>query len=181
MINVENSVAAMSIAYLNGITPEEIKKAIASFEGIKRRFDVQVKTDKVTFIDDYAHHPEELKASINSIKALYPDKKICGIFQPHLYTRTRDFANEFAESLSILDSVILLDIYPAREKPIEGITSNIILSKINCAEKKICKKENLLDEIKTSTFDVLITLGAGDIDKLVPEIANYLKTNEQSE
>ena len=181
LINVENSVAAMSIAYLNGITPEEIKKAIASFEGIKRRFDVQVKTDKVTFIDDYAHHPEELKASINSIKALYPDKKICGIFQPHLYTRTRDFANEFAESLSILDSVILLDIYPAREKPIEGITSNIILSKINCAEKKICKKENLLDEIKTSTFDVLITLGAGDIDKLVPEIANYLKTNEQSE
>ncbi len=176
LINVENAVAAMTIAHLNGVTQEELKHALASFKGIERRFDFQLQTEKITYIDDYAHHPEELNASIDSIRKLYPNKTVCGVFQPHLYTRTRDFAAEFAASLSLLDSVILLDIYPAREKPIKGVSSNMILKKIKCKNKSICSKEDLLDEIKKYNFDVLITLGAGDIDKMVPAITNQLKT-----
>ncbi len=173
-INVENSVAAMALASLNKVSPEILKKGIESFTGIERRFDFQIKSDSITFIDDYAHHPEELKAAINSIKNLYPNKTICGVFQPHLYTRTRDFADEFAESLTLLDSVILLDIYPARELPIKGVSSKMIFKKIKNKNKSMCNKEDLLDELKKYTFDVLITLGAGDIDKMVPLIKNQL-------
>ncbi len=175
LINVENAVAAMTIAYLNGVTKEELQHAIETFKGIERRFDFQLQTENVRFIDDYAHHPEELKASIQSIRKLYPNKSICGIFQPHLYTRTRDFATEFANSLSLLDSVILLDIYPARELPIKGVSSKMIFKHIQCKNKSICSKEDLLEEIKKYNFDVLITLGAGDIDKMVPLITQQLK------
>ena len=176
-INVENSVAAMAIASLNGVTADELKVGIETFKGIERRFDFQIQTENMCYIDDYAHHPEELKASIESIRMLYPNKSICGVFQPHLYTRTRDFAAEFATSLSLLDSVILLDIYPARELPIKGVSSKMILQKIKSKNKSICKKEDLLEEIKKYNFDVLITLGAGDIDKMVPLISKQLKQN----
>ncbi len=172
LINVENSVAAMAIAYLNGVSAEELKKGLPSFRGIRRRFDFHVKNTKVSYLDDYAHHPQELQASIRSVNALFPDRKVCGIFQPHLYTRTRDFANEFAQALSLLDEVILLDIYPARELPIEGVSSKIIFDKIT-TRKTLCTKEELLSELPKHQFDVLVTMGAGDIDKLIPEITEY--------
>ena len=174
MINVENAVAAMAIAMLNGMSAVTIKKAVQTFKGSARRFDIRVKNEKVVYIDDYAHHPEEIKACVESIRALYPDKRICGIFQPHLYTRTRDFASEFAESLSKLDDVIVLDIYPARELPIKGVTSNIIHRKIKGKKSILCTKENCLEEIKSHKFDVLITIGAGNIDQLVNPITEYL-------
>lgn len=175
-INVENAVSAMAIAMLNGMSLQNIKKAVGTFKGSQRRFDIKVKNNKVVYIDDYAHHPEEIKACVESIRALYPDKRICGIFQPHLYTRTKDFANEFAESLSKLDDVILLDIYPARELPIKGVTSNLINRKIRGKKSMLCKKENCLEEIKNHNFDVLITIGAGNIDQLVKPITEYLNT-----
>lgn len=175
-INIENSIAAAAAAELSGATPTEIRNAISTFGGAKRRFDVRLKNDKHVFIDDYAHHPQELTASISSIKALYPDKKITGIFQPHLYTRTRDFAAEFAKSLSLLDEVILLDIYPAREEPIEGITSEIIFDKITTHNKMLCKKSNLLFYLKNMNIEVLVTLGAGDIDRLLPDIEALLNS-----
>lgn len=173
-INIENSVGAMALAYLAGVKPDELRNAMASYAGIRRRFEFQVKTDKIVYIDDYAHHPTELTASISSIKALYPDRKICGIFQPHLYSRTRDFCDEFAKSLSLLDELILLDIYPAREKPIEGVTSNIIFDKVSIKNKTKCKKEDLLKLLENKEIDVLITLGAGNIDEYVPKIKNLL-------
>jgi len=176
LINIENSIAAAAAAELSGATPSEIRNAISTFRGAKRRFDVRLKNDKQVFIDDYAHHPQELTASISSIKALYPDKKVTGIFQPHLYTRTRDFALEFAKSLSLLDEVILLDIYPAREEPIEGITSEIIFDKITIQNKILCKKSNLLFHLKNMNIEVLVTLGAGDIDRLLPEIEALLNS-----
>ena len=174
-INVENSVAAMALAWLNGVTADELRVGISSFSGIYRRFNTVYKTDKLVYMDDYAHHPSELKASISSIRALYPERKITGIFQPHLYTRTRDFANDFADALSLLDELILLDIYPARELPIEGVTSDIILSKVNLSNKTLCSKENLLPLLKEKEIDVLVTFGAGDIDTIVPLIKNQLK------
>ena len=175
MINVENSVAAMALAWLNGVTNEELRTGISTFSGIYRRFNTVFKSEKVVFMDDYAHHPSELKASISSIRQLYPGRKITGIFQPHLYSRTRDFACEFAEALSNLDELILLDIYPARELPIEGVTSDIILKNVTIADKTISSKEKLLTLLDEKELDVLVTLGAGDIDKLVPEIKSYLK------
>ena len=175
MINVENSVAAMALAWLNGVAPEEIRTGISTYSGIHRRFNTVYKSDKVVLMDDYAHHPSELKASISSIRQLYPDKKITGIFQPHLYTRTRDFAPEFAEALSELDELILLDIYPARELPIEGVSSEIILKDVTLEKKTLTSKENLLDVLKDKKLDVLVTFGAGDIDKLVPKIKEFLK------
>ncbi len=175
MINVENSVAAMALAWLNGVTMEEIRSGISTYSGIYRRFNTVYKSDKVIQMDDYAHHPSELKASISSIKQLYPDKKITGIFQPHLYTRTRDFAPEFAEALSALDELILLDIYPARELPIEGVTSEIIFKDVALENKTLTSKENLLDVLSDKNLDVVVTFGAGDIDKLVPEIKKFLK------
>lgn len=173
-INIENSVAAAAAALLCGVEPDEIRKAIGSFEGAQRRFDFHIKSDKIVFIDDYAHHPRELSAAIKSIKALYTDRKITAVFQPHLYSRTRDFAKEFAESLSLLDDVILLDIYPAREEPIEGVTSKIIFDKIKSKEKLLCKKEELTDLLRKKEVELLVTFGAGDINLLLPEIKRVL-------
>jgi UDP-N-acetylmuramate--alanine ligase len=174
-INVENSVAAMALAWLNGVSNDEIRTGISSFSGIYRRFNVVYKSDKTVYMDDYAHHPSELKASISSIRNLYPDRKITGIFQPHLYTRTRDFAPEFAAALSQLDEVILLDIYPARELPIEGVDSNLILKDVKAKNKQLCPKENLLPLLEEMDLDILVTFGAGDIDKMVPLIKEQLK------
>ena len=175
LINVENAVGAMTLAYLAGVKPDELRAGMASFAGIRRRFDFQVKTDKIVYLDDYAHHPEELRASISSIKALYPNKKICGIFQPHLYTRTRDFMDGFAETLSLLDELILLDIYPARELPIEGVSSDIIFDKVTIKNKTRATKENLLTILKNKELEgVLVTFGAGDIDTCVPKIKEML-------
>jgi UDP-N-acetylmuramate--alanine ligase len=174
-INVENSVAAMAIAWLNGVTKEELRTGISSFSGIYRRFNVVYKSDNIVYMDDYAHHPSELKASIASIRNLYPDRKITGIFQPHLFSRTRDFANAFAAELSKLDELILMDIYPARELPIDGITSDIILRDVKLENKTLCSNENLLPLLKETKLVVLVTFGAGDIDKMVPKIKELLK------
>ena len=175
MINVENSVAAMAMAWLNGVTNEELRTGISTFSGIYRRFNIVFNSEKVVYMDDYAHHPSELKESISSIRQLYPERKITGIFQPHLYSRTRDFAPEFAKSLSQLDEVILLPIYPARELPIDGVTSELILNDVTSIHKELSSKENLLTLLDEKELDVIVTFGAGDIDKLVPEIKNYLK------
>lgn len=175
LINVENAIAAAAAAWLSGASPKEIKAALFGYQGAKRRFDVRFKSDKVVLIDDYAHHPDELKASIKSIKQLYDGKKVTGIFQPHLYTRTRDFVDEFAASLNLLDELILLDIYPAREESIEGVTSQIIFDKVDIENKILCTKEELLDLLKTKDPEVLVTLGAGDIETLLPEIESILR------
>lgn len=174
-INIENSVGAMALAWLNGATPDELRKGISTFQGAKRRLEFILKTDKIVMIDDYAHHPQELAASITSVKALYPDRKVTGVFQPHLYSRTKDFAPDFARSLSLLDELILLDIYPAREKPIEGVTSEIIFNKVTCP-KTICSKDQLLDLITSKNdIEVLLTVGAGDIDQLLMPIKEILE------
>jgi len=169
-INAENAVAAVAIAHVAGVNSEEIKIQIKSCKGVKRRFDFQILTENLVFIDDYAHHPEELKAFIISVKEIFPGKKITGVFQPHLFTRTRDFADEFAQSLNLLDELILLDIYPAREKPIKGVSSKIIFNKVNLNKKIMCTKNELIAHLKKSTHEVLLTMGAGDIDKLVEPI-----------
>ena len=174
-INIENAVAAMAIARLNGVADDDMRRAMASFRGAKRRFEFWVKRDNRVMIDDYAHHPDELKASIRSVRALYPGRKLTVIFQPHLYSRTRDFAPQFAEALSMADQVILLDIYPAREQPIPGVTSQIIFDKITCREKELCLREKLLERIKECNFDILLTMGAGDIDRLLPQIASIVE------
>ena len=174
-INIENAVAAMAIARLNDVADDDMRRAMASFRGAKRRFEFWVKRDDRVMIDDYAHHPDELKASIRSVRALYPGRKLTVIFQPHLYSRTRDFAPQFAEALSMADQVILLDIYPAREQPIPGVTSQIIFDKITCREKELCLREKLLERIKECNFDVLLTMGAGDIDRLLPQIASIVE------
>ncbi len=174
-INIENGIGSMALAWLNGATDDELRHAMTTFQGAKRRFDFILKTDKISMIDDYAHHPEELAASITSVKELYPDKKLTGIFQPHLYSRTKDFAPEFARSLSLLDELILLDIYPAREKPIEGVTSKIIFDKVTCP-KTLCNKEDLLPLLeKKNDIEVLLTVGAGDIDQLLEPIKQILE------
>jgi len=173
--NVENATAAVAVAQLLNIDNAVIKEALQSFSGVKRRFDYRVKTKNVIYIDDYAHHPEELKAAIGAAKALYPHKKITGIFQPHLFTRTRDFADGFAESLDMLDECLLLDIYPARELPIEGITSAMLLSKMKSTNKKVLQKNEVLTYLKEHDTEVLLTLGAGDIDTLVEPIEKLLK------
>ena len=175
LINVENSVAAMALAWLNGVSTEELRTGISSYSGIYRRFNVVYKSDKIVFMDDYAHHPSELNASISSIRNLYPDRKITGVFQPHLYSRTRDFASAFAGALSQLDELILLDIYPARETPIKGVDSELILRDVKLKNKTLCSKENLLPLLKEKQLDILVTFGAGDIDKLVPLIKDQLK------
>ncbi len=174
-INIENGIAAIAIARLNGVSPEEIKRGMASFQGPKRRFDFHLKTDKIVLIDDYAHHPEELKASISSVKELYPNKKLTVIFQPHLYSRTHDFYKEFATSLSLADEVILLDIYPAREEPIPGVTSRIILDEITATSKQLCTKEGLISVILNESPEVVLMVGAGDIDRLVAPVKAILE------
>lgn len=174
-INIENGVAAMALAWLNGATTEEIKSGMASFRGVDRRFDFKIKNDKIVFLSDYAHHPSEIRQSVLSIRELYKDKKITAIFQPHLYTRTRDFYKEFADSLSLLDEVILVDIYPAREQPIPGVSSKLIYDNLRLGiEKMMCGKEEILNVLKEKEIEVLITLGAGDIDNYVPQIQNLL-------
>ncbi|MCB2197284.1 MAG: UDP-N-acetylmuramate--L-alanine ligase [Bacteroidetes bacterium] len=172
LLNVENAIGAIALATISGVHNDEIFNALGKFKGIKRRFDYQVHRDDFVYIDDYAHHPEELKASIRSTKELFKDKKITGIFQPHLYTRTRDFADEFAKSLDLLDEIILLDIYPAREEPIAGVTSEIIFNKIENKNKTLCSKNELLKILKNKKPEVLMTLGAGDIDDLIEPIKN---------
>ncbi len=174
-INIENGIAAAAAALLCGAVPDEIREAIHTFKGAGRRFDFHIKTDRIVFIDDYAHHPRELSAAIESIKAIYPGKKVTAVFQPHLYSRTRDFAEEFAESLSLLDDVVLLDIYPAREEPIEGVSSQIILDRIRSAEKVLCTKQELPGLLRKKDVEVLVTFGAGDIDRLLPEIEQVLR------
>jgi UDP-N-acetylmuramate--alanine ligase len=169
-INIENAIAAMSVAWLCEVPADDMRRAIASYMGAKRRFEFWLRTPQCVMIDDYAHHPDELKAAIQSVKLLYPQRKLSVIFQPHLYTRTRDFAPQFAQALSLADEVILLNIYPARELPIEGVTSHIIFDKILSPRKELCTREMLLERIKEYNFEVLLTMGAGDIDRLLPEI-----------
>jgi len=173
-VNIENGVAAIAIAWLNGVTSEEIKKGMSSFSGPKRRFDFHLKKENCVLIDDYAHHPAELKQSILSVKELYHGRKVTGIFQPHLYSRTRDFADDFAASLSLLDELILLDIYPAREEPIPGITSQIIFDKVTLKEKTLCEKEKLYSLIENGTYDIVLMAGAGDIERMVEPVRQIL-------
>jgi UDP-N-acetylmuramate--alanine ligase len=174
MHNVENTIAACAIAYLNKVAMPDLQKAVAAYTGVKRRFEYIIKTKEQVFIDDYAHHPEELTALIKSAKTLFPGKKCVIAFQPHLFTRTRDFVNGFAQSLSLADQVILLDIYPARELPIPGITSQIILDKITCEVKHILSKEALVEFVQAAKPSLFITAGAGDIDKLVQPLKQVL-------
>ena len=173
-VNVENATAAAAIALTYGLDPLKIKEALASFSGVKRRFDIQVKRQDCVYIDDYAHHPEEISAALSSIRNSYPDMKMTVVFQPHLYTRTRDFAPEFAEALSKADKLILLDIYPAREEPIPGVTSEIIFKDVTCSEKVLLKRCELMDYLKDEKVEMLVTLGAGDIDRFVGQIAEML-------
>ncbi|EJX09713.1 udp-n-acetylmuramate--l-alanine ligase [gut metagenome] len=178
-INIENGVAAMALAHLNGVSDEEIKAGMASFRGVDRRFDFKIKNNRVVFLSDYAHHPSEIKQSVLSIRRLYKNKKITAIFQPHLYTRTRDFYQDFANSLSLLDEVILTDIYPAREEPIPGVSSQLIYNHLRPGiQKCLCKKEDILHLLKGKDIEVLIILGAGDIDNYVPAIKELLETKE---
>ena len=172
--NVENATAAIGVALSLGISPKSVKKAIASFKGVKRRFETIVKTNEQIYIDDYAHHPEELRACFDAVRQLHPDKKLTVIFQPHLFTRTRDFADDFAKVLATADDVILLDIYPARELPIEGVTSQMLLAKINNQNKQICAKESIIELIKNKKPELLLTVGAGDIDTLIEPLKNTL-------
>ncbi len=172
--NVENAIAASAAALIWGISIESLKAGLASFSGVERRFEVKYQSKKCIYIDDYAHHPEEIKAAISSARAIFPSRKIAGIFQPHLYSRTKDFAKEFAESLSLLDEIILLDIYPAREEPIAGVTSEIIFNQVKIKEKVLCSYSELMGIVQKKQFDVLLTMGAGSIDKLTEKIASTL-------
>ncbi len=178
-INIDNGIAAMALAQLCGASDEELRNGMASFRGVDRRFDFKLKTDRIVYLSDYAHHPNEIEQSVKSIRELYADKKIAAIFQPHLYTRTRDFYREFAESLSLLDVVYLCDIYPARELPIEGVTSQLIYDNLRSGiEKHLISKDEILDSVKNGSFDVLITLGAGDIENYAESITNILENKE---
>ena len=180
-INIENGVAAMALAHLNGVTDEEIRQGMASFRGVDRRFDFKIKTDRLVFLSDYAHHPAEIAQSVKSIRELYRDKKITAIFQPHLYTRTRDFYKDFADSLSLLDEVILTEIYPAREQPIPGVSSQLIYDNLRPGiEKCICRKEDIPDLLSKKPVEVLIVLGAGDLDNYVPSIARLLEQRSKA-
>ena len=172
--NIENGVAAMALASLNGVTADEMLAAMKNFTGVERRFDFRVKNDRVVYIDDYAHHPQELQSSILSVKELYRGRKVTGVFQPHLYSRTRDFAAAFAEALSLLDRLILLDVYPAREAPIPGVTSGIIYEQVTIGDKTCCRKDQLMEILEKEETDVLVTFGAGDIDRFVEPIRTML-------
>ena len=179
-INIENGVAAMAMAQLSGCTAEELRYGMQTYGGVERRFDFKLKKDKIVFLSDYAHHPKEIYQSAKSIRELYSDRKITAIFQPHLYTRTRDFYKDFANALSLLDEVILTEIYPAREQPIEGVTSQLIYDNLRPGiEKHMIAKSDVLQYIKDHSFDVLIVLGAGDLDNQVPQITKILKEKQQ--
>ena len=173
--NVENAVAAIEACLILNVAPDAIKSALGSFRGVKRRFEYIVKNSQHIYIDDYAHHPEELKACIKSVKRLYPDKKLTTIFQPHLFTRTRDFADGFAEALDLSDELLLLDIYPARELPIEGVNADMILSRMEMWNKRKCGKQEAVDIVKSEKPELLLTVGAGDIDQLVQPLKHVLR------
>ena len=175
-VNAENSVAAAAIALSYGIEPAAVKAAIGTFEGVKRRLEVHVNSPKLSYIDDYAHHPAELASAISSMRDIFPGRKLTAIFQPHLYTRTRDFAGEFAQALSKVDKLILLDIYPAREEPIPGVTSEIIFKDVTAPEKVLLKKEELMDYLAKEPLDVLVSFGAGNIDRFIEPITELLKS-----
>ena len=175
-VNAENSVAAAAIALTYGLEPEAVKKAIGTFEGVKRRLEVHVNSPKLSYIDDYAHHPAELASAISSMRDIFPGRRLTAIFQPHLYTRTRDFAAEFAQALSAVDKLILLDIYPAREEPIPGVTSEMIFKDVTAPEKVLIKKEELMDYLSDEPLDVLITFGAGNVDRYIEPITELLKS-----
>ncbi len=175
-VNAENSVAAAAIALTYGLEPEAVKKAIGTFEGVKRRLEVHVNSPKLSYIDDYAHHPAELASAISSMRDIFPGRRLTAIFQPHLYTRTRDFATEFAQALSAVDKLILLDIYPAREEPIPGVTSEMIFKDVTAPEKVLIKKEELMDYLADEPLDVLVTFGAGNVDRYIEPITELLKS-----
>ena len=176
-INIENGIAAMAMAQLNGCTAEELRYGMKTYSGVDRRFDFKIKNDRIVFLSDYAHHPKEIYQSARSIRELYKDKHITAIFQPHLYTRTRDFYKDFADALSQLDAVVLTEIYPAREQPIEGVTSQLIYDNLKeGVQKEIIRKDEVLDFVKSHDFEVLIVLGAGDLDNQVPQITKILNS-----
>ena len=176
-VNIENGIAAMAMAQLNGCTPEELKYGMKTYGGVDRRFDFKIKTDRIVFLSDYAHHPKEIYQSARSIRELYKDKHITAIFQPHLYTRTRDFYKDFADALSQLDEVVLTEIYPARELPIEGVSSQLIYDNLKKGVKKeMIRKDEVLNYVKNHKFEVLIVLGAGDLDNQVPQITEILNS-----
>ena len=174
-INTENAIAASAISLIYGLEPERIRKALAAFEGVKRRFDIHLNTPSCSYIDDYAHHPKEISSAISSMRNIFPGRKLTAVFQPHLYPRTRDFAPEFAESLSMADKLILLDIYPAREEPIEGVTSEIIFDKVTLEDKVLITREQLMDYLQNEPVDILVTFGAGNIDRFISPITEMLK------
>ena len=174
-INIDNSIAAMAMAQLNGCTAEELRYGMKTYHGVVRRFDFKIKNKKHVFLSDYAHHPKEIYQSAKSLRELYKDRKITAIFQPHLYTRTRDFYKDFADALSLLDDVVICDIYPAREEPIPGVTSQLIYDNLRPGmQKKMCRKEDILKHVDKNEFDVLVTLGAGDIENYAQDITNML-------
>lgn len=174
--NVMNAMAAIMACFQLKIDMKDIREGLATFKGVQRRFDIRYKDDEVCYIDDYAHHPEEIKASLSAVRDIFPTKELTLVFQPHLFTRTRDFMDEFADALSQADKLILMEIYPAREKPISGITSSVLLDKISCKQKQICQKDELLDVIQSSRPELLVTMGAGDIDRFVPSIEMLLQS-----
>ena len=173
--NVMNALSAIITCLQLQVNMQVLREGLAAFQGVQRRFDIRLKNENVCYIDDYAHHPEEIKASLKAVRDIFPNKKLTLVFQPHLFSRTRDFMDEFAEALSLADRLLLMEIYPAREKPIEGITSSVLLQKISCEEKQICSKEELLDTIKEMNPELIVTMGAGDIDRFVPQIETLLK------
>ena len=174
--NVMNALAAIIACLQLRLDMKLIREGLAAFQGVARRFDIRVKEDKVCYIDDYAHHPEEIKASLKAVRTVFPNKKLTLVFQPHLFSRTNDFMDGFAEALSLADQLLLMEIYPAREKPIPGVTSSALLEKISCKEKQICQKENLIETIKKIKPELIVTMGAGDIDRFVPQIETLLKS-----
>ena len=174
-VNVENSIAAAAIALTYGIRPDDIRNAIATFSGVKRRFDIHLNTPDCSYIDDYAHHPKELESAVSSIREMFPGRKLTAVFQPHLYTRTRDFAEGFASALSAVDRLILLDIYPAREEPIPGVTSGIIFDRVTCPDKVMIPKTGLMTLLEKEPVDILVTFGAGDIDRFTGPITAMLE------
>jgi UDP-N-acetylmuramate--alanine ligase len=180
LLNVENAVAASALAILASVSHEEIRHALATYSGVKRRFDVQLNNKKFVLIDDYAHHPEELRATIQSVREVYKGRTLTGVFQPHLYSRTKDFAAMFAKSLDMLDEIVLLDIYPARELPMDGVTSEMILNQMQNPNKRLCNKTELSALVGTFKPGVVLMMGAGDIDTLVLPVKEELLKNENS-
>jgi len=177
--NVSNALAAIGVARFLEVEWKEIKAGIAQFKGVKRRFETHIKRENRVYIDDYAHHPKEIDACVGSVKELYPGKRITGVFQPHLYSRTRDFADEFASSLEALNELLLMDIYPAREEPIEGVESSMLLNKIQMVNKKLCNRDEVIDEVLRLNPEVLLTMGAGDIDKLVVPLKDAIDKKDE--